>query len=237
MAYNNHDLLGLLKFELNFLEEGGYGPSARTPWRCQLAFEDSPTCPNFGEPGRTHSCAECLLMKFVPSELKDQRSPCRLIPLNDKGETIDYLYRCGTQLELEETLAGWLRKQISRMEEQHEVGPEAELSKSTSNGIDLLRQQQGLAMAENLWTLANLHREAHDYRVAHALYGHALAAAEKFAGFGDRARSLVARIRMTRQAVFQMVHDAARGSEETPAIVSVDLSQQERAESGNGLQL
>jgi hypothetical protein len=57
-------------------------------------------------------------MRFVPSEFSDQVSPCRLIPLTDKGETIDYFQRCGTQLELEEALAGWLRKQITQIEEQ-----------------------------------------------------------------------------------------------------------------------
>jgi hypothetical protein len=56
-------------------------------------------------------------MKFVPEELQNENSPCRFIPLNEKGETIDYFYRCGTQLELEETLTTWLRKQISRIEE------------------------------------------------------------------------------------------------------------------------
>ena len=38
--------------------------------------------------------------------------------ISDKGETIDYFHRCGTQLELEEALAGWLRKQITQIEEQ-----------------------------------------------------------------------------------------------------------------------
>src|SRR6476646_774216 len=117
---DDHDLLDLLKFELKFLEDGGYGRSPRTPWRRPFVFEDSPTCLNFGDPARPHPCSECLLMQFVPSELKDQPSPCRLIPLTDKGETIDYFYRCGTQLELEEALAVWLRKQISGIEEQRE---------------------------------------------------------------------------------------------------------------------
>jgi len=39
-------------------------------------------------------------------------------PPNEKGETVDYFYRCGTQLELEEALAGWLRGQITRIEQQ-----------------------------------------------------------------------------------------------------------------------
>jgi hypothetical protein len=37
---------------------------------------------------------------------------------NEKGETIDYLDRCGTQLELEEALTGWLRSQITRIDQQ-----------------------------------------------------------------------------------------------------------------------
>jgi hypothetical protein len=60
------------------------------------------------------------LIKFVPRELQGESSPCRFIPLSEKGETIDYFYRCGTQLELEESLAGWLRAQIARIEQQPE---------------------------------------------------------------------------------------------------------------------
>jgi hypothetical protein len=70
MAQDERDLLDLLKFELKFLEDGGYGRSPHAPWRRQTAFEDSPTCPNFGDPTRPHSCAECLLMRFVPRELR-----------------------------------------------------------------------------------------------------------------------------------------------------------------------
>ena len=123
MTQEEHELLDLLKFELNFLEDGGYGRSPHTPGRRQLAFEDSLTCPNFGDSSRPHPCSECLLMRFVPSELRDQESPCRLIPLTDKGETIDYFYRCGTQMELEDALAAWLRRQIGEIE-QHDAAPE-----------------------------------------------------------------------------------------------------------------
>ena len=56
-------------------------------------------------------------MKFVPDELQKENSPCRFIPLNENGETIDDFYRCGTQLETEEALAGWLRSQITRIEQ------------------------------------------------------------------------------------------------------------------------
>ena len=118
MAQDEHEMLELLRFELKFLEDGGYGRSPRTPWRPTFIFEDSPSCPNLGDPARTHPCSECLLMKFVSDELQNENFPCRFIPLNEAGETIDYFYRCGTQLEMEEALAGWLRNQITRIEQQ-----------------------------------------------------------------------------------------------------------------------
>jgi hypothetical protein len=213
MAQHESDLLELLKFELKFIEDGGYRRSPHMPWRSPLAFEDSPTCLNFRDPARPHPCTECLLMRFVPSEFRDQVSPCRLIPLTDKGESIDYFYRSGTQLELEEALAGWLRKQVSQIEEQRE----ADHSTSTSNGIDRLRQQQWLAFAGNLFVLANLHREYHNYVVAHALYGHALAAAEKVAAIGDNGRCLVERIRKNQQAISEKLYGGERGVEQAPS--------------------
>jgi hypothetical protein len=122
MPQPERDLLELFKFELKFLEDGGYGRSPRTPWRPPYIFEDSPSCPNLGDPARPHPCSECLLAKFVPGELLSENSPCRFIPLNEKGQTIDYFYRYGTQLELEEALAGWLRTQIARIEQQLATG-------------------------------------------------------------------------------------------------------------------
>jgi hypothetical protein len=125
MAQDEREVLELLKFELKFLEDGGYGRSPRTPWRPTFVFEDSPTCPNLGDPARPHPCSECLLMKFVPDESQEETFPCRFIPLNEAGQTIDYFYRYGTQLEMEEALAAWLRGQITRTEQQlaQSIGP------------------------------------------------------------------------------------------------------------------
>jgi len=47
MRKDERDLLDVLKFELEFLEAGGYGRSPRTPWRLQYIFEDSLTCVNY----------------------------------------------------------------------------------------------------------------------------------------------------------------------------------------------
>src|ERR1700675_3862119 len=66
MAQNKYEMLELLRFELKFLEDGGYGRFPRTPWRPSFIFEDSPSCLNLGDPARTHPCSEGLLMKFSP---------------------------------------------------------------------------------------------------------------------------------------------------------------------------
>jgi hypothetical protein len=124
MTQDDRETLELLKFELKFVEDGGYGRSPRAQWRPPYIFEDSPSCPNLGDSTRPHPCSECLLMKFVPDELKNETFSCRFIPLNENGETIDYFYRCGTQLELEEALAGWLRNQITRIEQKLAKSPE-----------------------------------------------------------------------------------------------------------------
>ncbi len=36
MAQDEREILELLKFELKFLEDGGYGRSPRTPWLSEL---------------------------------------------------------------------------------------------------------------------------------------------------------------------------------------------------------
>lgn len=108
--------LDVLRFELKFLKDGGYGRSPRTPWRPPFVFEDSPTCLNFNDPSRPHPCKECALMQFVPEGERDQSVPCRHIHLTEQGETIESLYRCGTQMELEGALMNWLRKEIARRE-------------------------------------------------------------------------------------------------------------------------
>ena len=77
--------------------------------------------PELSERGRSvaaPSLQQCRLIKFVPSELRSERSPCRFSPLNEKGQTIDYFYRCGTHLEMEEALTAWLRSEITRIEQQ-----------------------------------------------------------------------------------------------------------------------
>jgi hypothetical protein len=107
----DESVLLALKSELEFLEKGRY----REPvaWRPPFIFEDSPICSGGGAgcPG-----GDCLLKRFVPPEYQELQSPCRYIPLNEKGETVDSLYRTGTHEELETALRDWLLAKIEELE-------------------------------------------------------------------------------------------------------------------------
>jgi uncharacterized small protein (DUF1192 family) len=115
MAQDKREVLEVLKFELEFLEQGGYGRLPRETWRPRFIFEDSPTCMNFNSKDR-EPCSECLLMQFVPEEARKEQTPCIHIPLSLSGETLENLYRTGTQQEIEEALGAWLRTTIHRLE-------------------------------------------------------------------------------------------------------------------------
>ena len=121
MQKDERDLLEVLKFELQFLEKGGYGRSPRAPWRPHSIFEDSPTCMNYDSKENPSPCSECVLMHLVPPELRSTKIPCRHIPLDVSGETLDSLYRHGNQYEVEETVGNWLRATIQRLEEERKA--------------------------------------------------------------------------------------------------------------------
>jgi len=55
-------------------------------------------------------------MNLVPPERRSEKLPCRHIPLNVSGETLDSLYQHSNQNEIEETVGGWLRTVIQRLE-------------------------------------------------------------------------------------------------------------------------
>lgn len=118
MAQDKRDILDVLKFELGFLQDGGYGRPPRTPWRAPAIFEDSPICPNFCDSGRPYPCESCLLEQFVPEDRKKDSVPCRFIELTKEGQTVEDFYRTSSQAEIEEALAGWLRTQIDRIEKE-----------------------------------------------------------------------------------------------------------------------
>jgi hypothetical protein len=116
MGKDNRDPLTVLRSELEFLEKGGYRTTARADWRPRFLFQDSPTCLNFDSTQPPRPCSECMLMQLVPADEAKRKTPCRFIPLNDHGETIDSFYRSGTAEELESAFGGWLRATIKRLE-------------------------------------------------------------------------------------------------------------------------
>jgi hypothetical protein len=103
----------VLKAELEFLNRGGY----REPsWRPQFIFEDSPTCLNYGREAGRKPCSECVLMQLVPREKRSEKVPCRFIPLNDRGDTVESTYRLATQEELESAVRNWLTHEIEKLD-------------------------------------------------------------------------------------------------------------------------
>lgn len=117
-----------LKHELEFLDRGGYETTvgSRQPlfcmesgvdWRQPLFFEDSPSCP------KKNYCAcnpegYCVLMGFVPLEHRQETVPCRFIPLNARGETVESMSKTSTREVAEATLRAWLVKTIGQLEKR-----------------------------------------------------------------------------------------------------------------------
>ena len=69
---------------------------------------------------------------------------------------------------------------------------------------------------ENLCTLANRHRENHNYVVAHALYGRALLVAQEIHAPENDGSALVTRIQKDQQAVFEMLRSGESNQENPP---------------------
>src|SRR5437588_6446959 len=121
MAGTPHDvreLLPLLRFELAFLRDGGYGRSVRTPWQPTIPFRESPICLNFSRPERPYPCNQCQLMRFVPAERQGDLLPCHHIVLGERGETIATLEGTVTQQVLEEKLTEWLESLVHNLEDR-----------------------------------------------------------------------------------------------------------------------
>ena len=81
-------------------------------------FQDSPTCLNFSFNDIPAPCTDCVMMQVVPADSQQRKFPCRYIPLNERGETLDLLYRAGTQEEIQAAFKNWLKSTIARLERQ-----------------------------------------------------------------------------------------------------------------------
>ncbi|MGB0036858.1 MAG: hypothetical protein WBP79_15420, partial [Candidatus Acidiferrales bacterium] len=146
MNKDERDLLEVLKFELEFVEKGGYGRSPKEAWRPLFIFEDSPSCMNYDCKDNPGPCSDCVLMQLVPPEFRSAKTPCRQIPLNEAGETLDTLYRYGDQREIEETLTKWLRATIEKLEERRRVSLR-DGGEQPSRDVEVIK---GLPLHQNL---------------------------------------------------------------------------------------
>lgn len=117
MAQEKKDVLTTLRAELAYLEMGGYRFPQQAAWRPQFIFQDSPTCLNYRNFAKRIPCKQCPLMDFVPNGYKQERFPCRFIPLDESGQTLDSLYRTGTEEETHAIVANWLKNTIAQVEQ------------------------------------------------------------------------------------------------------------------------
>ena len=81
-------------------------------------FQDSPTCLNLNSSDIPAPCTDCVMLQAVPADSQQRKFPCRYIPLNERGETLDLLYRAGTQEETQAAFKSWLKSTIARLERQ-----------------------------------------------------------------------------------------------------------------------
>jgi len=85
MSQDLREVLQLLRYELNYLEQGGYERDRALG--TESPFLGTFACINFGDPLRSHACRECPLHQFVPEDKQTEEFPCHYIRLTASGET------------------------------------------------------------------------------------------------------------------------------------------------------
>lgn len=120
MAIHKREIIETLRYELNFLEQGGYDHNV-TGEGLPSPFRTGYTCPNFGDPLRRHACHECSLYEFIPESARTDQVPCHGIEL-EPGTTIGKVLATGDRKRLVELLEHWLRQMIEKLEKEELVG-------------------------------------------------------------------------------------------------------------------
>jgi len=123
MAQDLREVLEILRFELNYLEQGGFEQD-RDLLGNESPFLGTIACINFGDPLRAHACHECLLYQFVPEDKQGEEIPCHHIRLSDSGETIAGLIAVNEPRRMAMVLEQWLRTTIAQL--QATLQPNAE---------------------------------------------------------------------------------------------------------------
>ena len=123
MPHSRIEILNLLKKELAFLEQGGYG--GKSPWRTVSMFLDSPSCPNRLDAERSTPCSQCWLFQFVPEDYRQEMDACHFIALNPEGESVHSMSRQYTTAEVEAALKRWLEDEIKHLEALEKQPPKS----------------------------------------------------------------------------------------------------------------
>ncbi len=116
---SKREIIEILRYELNFLEQGGYEHKA-TGEGLPSPFRTGYSCINFGDPLRRHACHECTLWQFVPEKARTDDVPCHGIEL-EVGVTIGELLRGNDRQRLIKLLEHWLRETIARLEAEEQA--------------------------------------------------------------------------------------------------------------------
>ena len=106
MAWDNREIIGLLRLEIENIRQRGFGPY----------FRDSVLCINAGKTMRADPCDQCLLMQFVPEEAQKEAVPCYHIRLNQTGDTVASLRGQPAAKQLEAAVLAWMEAAVARLE-------------------------------------------------------------------------------------------------------------------------
>jgi len=124
MSQDLREVLDILCFELNYLEQGGFNRDRKEPG-IESPFLGTIACINYGDPIRAHTCHECLLYEFVPGDKRGEDRPCHHIPLNAAGETVAGLLQQNDPERLVRVLESWLRAKIANLDPGQQRNGEA----------------------------------------------------------------------------------------------------------------
>ncbi len=122
MSETKRDLLDILRYEVNVIEQGGYRRARKADPQAS-PFRSNMCCLNYNVPHRPHACHECQLYQLVPEEKRIEDIPCHHIPLDDSGRTISTFLQSKNRRGLERSLLKWLRATIDRVEKEGTVTP------------------------------------------------------------------------------------------------------------------
>jgi len=123
MGINKKEMIEQLKFEIEMIERGGYYPSVRDARHSPEIFRESITCLNVGLEEKQQPCSSCFLTEFAPPEVRNSSGDvCHLIPLNEKGDTVESLKAEGDPYKLQAIVLSWLKKTVAKLEQEVAAG-------------------------------------------------------------------------------------------------------------------